>query len=150
MDIYGTLFTGNAALNEQAAMQIFGVVGEGGPLIVIMDADGTCRPSDSHRFAELNINESHLADLRSRIDDGQEPMVTEYDGCCIVGSQLSTERTNFGYVMIILPQYNPEAALSNIDLIEMLLNQFNVIAALIEKNNRYVEVQNKMMSGYVN
>ncbi|HEX41332.1 MAG TPA: hypothetical protein ENN81_04640 [Phycisphaerales bacterium] len=150
MDMYGTLFSGNAALSQQAAMQIFGVAGEAGPLIVIMDADGTCRPSDSHRFAELNISESYLAELRSRIDDGQEPIVTEHGDCCIVGAQLSTERTHFGYVMVALPQYSPEAALGNIELIEMLLNQFNVIATLIEKNNRFIEAHNKVISGYMN
>jgi len=42
-----------------------------------------------------------------------------------------------------LPQYNPESTLINIDLIEILLSQFSLIAKLIEKNNLLYETQMK-------
>jgi hypothetical protein len=42
---------------------------------------------------------------------------------------------------VALPQHSPESTLINITLIETLLNQFNLIARLLEKNNRLYEVQ---------
>ena len=46
-------------------------------------------------------------------------------------------------MIIALPQYNRESTLTNLTLIETLLNQFNLIAKLIEKNNLLHEVQIK-------
>jgi hypothetical protein len=43
--------------------------------------------------------------------------------------------------MVALPQYSPESTLINITLIETILNQFNLIAKLLEKNNQLYEVQ---------
>jgi len=56
---------------------------------------------------------------------------------------LATGRNNCGYVIIALPQYNPESTMINIDLIEMSLNQVGLIAKLIDKNNLLYEVQMK-------
>jgi hypothetical protein len=54
-----------------------------------------------------------------------------------------TNQSDCGYAMIALPNYSPESTLVNIDLIEMVLNQFSLIVKLIEKNNLLYEVQMK-------
>ena len=149
MNMYGDQFSPESVLNEQVARQIFGLLGEVCPLVVIMDMAGNCRPSDTERFAGLNISESYLRELRCKIDDGYEPVVTELDGCGIVASQLSSEKTDFGYVILAFEQCGPEATLGGIDLIELVLNQFNLIATLIEKNSSLIELQAKHMSGQV-
>jgi hypothetical protein len=141
MDIYESLLSSSFALNEQIARQLFEVLPEQGPVILIMDRNGNTWPSDSEEFNRLNISESHLKDLRDKIDDGVEPVITQINDCSIIASQLATDRSNCGYVIVALPQYSPESTLINITLIETLLNQFNLIAKLLEKNNRLYEVQ---------
>ena len=148
MDIYDSLFSPGCMLSEQIARQIFDVLPERGPIMVIMDREGNCWPSDSEEFSKLNISESFLRELCAKIDDGAEPVVTQADDSSIVATQLATERTNCGYVIIVLPQYSPESTLINIDLIEVLLNQTGLIAKLIENNNLLHELQMKQFSLY--
>jgi len=137
-----------AELNEQIARQIFDILPERGPIMVIMDRDGNCWFSNFEKFSKLNISESFLKELCTKIDDGAEPVITQANDCSIIAAQLTTERTNCGYVIIALPQYSPESTLINIDLIETLLNQTGLIAKLIEKNNLLHELQMKQLSLY--
>ena len=148
MDMYESLFSASCVLNEQIAREIFDILPEQGPVIVIVDKDGHFWPSDSEKFSQLNISESFLQEIRTKIDDGAEPVVTHIDDCSIIAAQLATERTNCGYVIIALPQYSPESTLINIDLIEMLLNQMSLIAKLVEKNNLLYELQMRQFSIY--
>ena len=150
MDMYDSLFPPQCVLNEQIARQVFGILTEGGPVMVIMDRDGNCWPSDSERFCKLNISELFLKEVCGKIDDGAEPVVTQENDCSIIAAQLATDRTNCGYVIIALPQYSPESTLINIDLIEVLLNQIGLIAKLIEKNNLLYELQTKHQSTLTN
>jgi hypothetical protein len=148
MDIGDWLFSPNCALNEQIAREIFDILPERGPIMVIMDRDDNCWSSNSEEFSKLNISESFLRELCAKIDDGAEPVVTQVNDCSIIAAQLTTERTHCGYVIIALPQYSPESTLINIDLIETLLNQTGLIARLIEKNNLLCELQMKQLSLY--
>jgi len=148
MDMYDSLFSPSHVLNEQIARQIFDILPERGPIMVILDGDRNCWPSDSEKFSGLNISDLFLSEVCTRIDDGAEPVVTQVNDCGIVAAQLATEQTNCGYVIIVLPQYSPESTLINIDLIEILLNQIGLIAKLIEKNNLLYELQMKQFSVY--
>jgi hypothetical protein len=148
MDMYDSPFSPDSVLNEQIARQIFDILPEGGPVMMIIDGDGNCWPSDSEKFSTLNISESFLRELCAKVDDGVEPVITQADDFSIIASQLATDRTNCGYVIIALPQYSPESTLVNIDLIEMLLNQTGLIAKLIEKNNLLCELQTKQFGMY--
>jgi len=148
MDMYDTLFSPGAVLNEQIARQIFDILPEDGPIIAIMDRDGNCWPSNSENFSKLNVSEPFLRQLRDKIDDGAEPVITQANDCSLIVTQLATEQTSCGYVIIALPQYSPESTLINIDLIEIVLNQIGLIAKLIEKNNRLYELQMKHYSLY--
>jgi len=143
MDMCESLFSPGFVLNEQIARQIFEVLPEQGPIMIIMDRDGNIWPSDSEEFAKLNISEPFLKELCAKIDDGAEPIITQANDCSVIATQLATEQNNLGYVIIALPQYNPESTLINIDLIEILLNQVGLIAKLIEKNTLLFEVQMK-------
>jgi hypothetical protein len=148
MGMYEPLFSQSCVLNEQIARQIFDILPEHGPIMVIMDKDGNSWPSDSGKFSSLNISEPFLRELCARIDDGTEPIVTQVNDCSIIATQLSTEQTNCGYVIIVMPQASPESTMANIDLIEILLNQVGLIAKLIEKNNVLHELQMKHCSAY--
>jgi len=143
MNIYESLSCPTFRLNEQIARQVFDTIPEGGPLVLIMDKRGNRWPSDSEELAKLNLSESFLDELCAKIDDGGEPVVTQVQEHSIIATGLATEQSDCGCVMIAMPQSSPESTFSNIDLIEMLLNQFSVIAKLIEKNNLLYEVQLK-------
>jgi len=143
MNLHESLSSQSFMLNEQIARQVFEVWPEQGPILLIMDRNGHSWPSDSEEFAKLNMSESFLKELCAKIDDGVEPVVAQINDCSIVAAQLATERNNCGYVIMALPQYNPESTLINIDLIEILLSQFSLIAKLIEKNNLLYETQMK-------
>ncbi len=148
MNMYNSLFSPGSVLNEQIARQIFDILPEHGPVMVIMDRDGNFWHSNSEKFSSLSISEPFLRELCHRIDDGTEPVVTQAEGCGVVAAQLATEETNCGYVILVLPQYSPESTFVNIDLIEILLNQVGLVAKLIEKNNLLYELQIKQFSAY--
>ena len=148
MDIFDSLSSPGMVLNEQIARQIFDIIPEQGPVVIITDRDGHCWPSDSEKFAGLDLSETFLKQLCAKIDDGDEPVVSQVSDFSIIATQLATEHTDCGYVIIALPQYSPESSLINIDLIEMLLNQFGLIAKLIEKNTQLYELQVRHFSSY--
>lgn len=146
MNIYDSMFSadGDAChLNEQTAREIFDILPDYGPVMLIMDKCNNCWPSNSEEFTKLNIHESFLRELCAKIDDGNEPVITQDEDCSIIATQLATERTNCGYIIVILPKYSPESTLANIDLLEILLGQVNLVAKLIEKNNLLYELQIK-------
>jgi len=146
MNMYGSLVSPGCILNEQVARQVFDILPEGGPIMVIMDREGNCWPSNSDEFSKLNISESFLRELCAKIDDGTEPVITHTNDSSIIAAQLATEQTNCGYIIIALPQYNPESTMANINLIETILSQTSLIARLIEKNNLLYELHNKQSS----
>ncbi len=148
MDIGDWLFSPNFVLNEQIVREIFDILPERGPIMVIMDRDGHRWVSDPEKFSKLSVRDSFWSKLCVKIDDGAEPVITQADDCSIVAAELATGQTKCGYVVIILPQYSPESTLMNIDLIETLLNQTGLIAKLIEKNNQLCELQRKQLSSY--
>lgn len=141
MSMYNSIDSRNCVLNEQIAREVFHVLPEEGPMMVIMDRDGHVWPSDSERFAKLNPDEAVLRHICDKIDDGAEPVVSQVGDYSIVASQLCTEHNNYGYVIIALPQSGPESMLANMDLVEILLSEVGLIAKLIEKNNHLYEHQ---------
>ena len=156
MDIGDWLFSPNCALNEQIAKQIFDILPERGPIMIIMDREGHCWVSNPEEFSKLDISDSFLRELCAKIDADTKPIITQENDCSIIAAQLNTEQTRAstelsrtcGYVIIALPQYSPESTLVNIDLIETLLNQAGLIAKLIEKNHLLSELQMKQLSLY--
>jgi len=141
MTMYNSISSRNCVLSEQIARQVFNILPDEGPMMVIMDGDGHIWPSDSERFSKLNPSEAVLKDLCAKIDDGVEPVVSQVDDYSIIVSQLATDNCNCGYVIIALPQSGPESTLANMDLVEIILNGVGLIARLIEKNNLLYEHQ---------
>lgn len=148
MDMYDSLFSPGAMLNEQIARQVFDIAPETGPILVIIDKDGHFWPSDSERFSNLNVNESFLRQLCEKVDDGVEPAIAQTEHCCLIAKQLATEKTNCGYAVIALPPGDSKSIQCNIDLVDLVLNQIAMIAKLIEKNSLLYELQVKHFNGY--
>ena len=139
-------FSATYELNEQIARQVFEMLPEGGPFLLIMDRAGNCWPSDSEQFAKLRLDETLLGDLRAKVDDGAEPVITQAGETSLVMAQLATDRTNCGYLMVALPRHSPESTLGGIDLIDALLRQINLIARLIEKNSLLTKAHSRQYS----
>ena len=133
--MFDSLSSSSCVLNEQIARQIFDILPESDCLMVIIDKEGNCWPSDSKKFHDINIDEQLLKSFCGRIDDGSEPIVTQVGNYGVVVAELATQRLNCGYIMIGLGRYDAELILKNINLIEVVLRQINLIAELIEKNN---------------
>lgn len=147
MNLYETMFSPTCQLNEQIARQIFEILPEAGPIMLIADRQGNCWPSDSEAFAGLKVNESVLTEIWSKIDDGAEPVITQLHDCVIAAAELATENTRCGYVALFLPRQQSGSALANTDLLETVVNQVNLIARLIEKNARLYELQLRQQPG---
>ena len=110
---------------------------------MIIGRDGNHWLSNSEKLSELDISESFLKGVCAKIDDGAEPVITRINDFGVVAVQLATEQTNYGYVIVALPQYSPESVLINIGLVEMLLNQIGLIARLVEQNDIALSASDK-------
>jgi hypothetical protein len=134
MDTCDTTFSATHLLNEQIARQVFEVLPEHGPILALMDRDGRMWPSHPEEFAKLNLSAALLKDLRAKVDDGAEPVITQVGETSVIVAQLATDRTNCGYMVLALACRRPEATLANIDLVEAMLSQITLIARLIERS----------------
>jgi hypothetical protein len=134
MDTCDTMFSATHLLIEQIAHLVFDVLPERGPVLIVMDRDGSYWPSNPEEFAKLNLSDALLRDLRAKVDDGAEPVLTQVGDVSVTIAQLATDRTNCGYVVVALPRHSPENTLTNIDLVEALVNQITLIARLVEKS----------------
>jgi len=138
MDTCDATLSSTYRLNEQIARQVFDMLPERGPILAIMDRAGHCWPSHPEEFAKLGIGEALLQDLRAKVDDGAEPVITQVGEASVTIAQLATDQTNCGYVVIALPRYSPESTLTNIDLVEALLSQITLIARLVERSSMLI------------
>lgn len=121
-------------LNKKIAGVAFTSLSQSGPFLAILDADGGCTASDPERFADFFSDARKLAQICTSIDDGCDPVITQAGGAAVVATQLDAERTRCGYLLVALPGYTYESAVANMDLIELLLDQMQVIAGLVELN----------------
>jgi hypothetical protein len=145
MDTLSSVYSQSCVLNEQIARQIFDILPEDGPVAIIVSPKGNYWPSDAEGFAKLGVTDTFLKELCAKVDDGDEPIITQVNDFSIVATALVTERTNCGYILIALPHYTPESTLANITLIEILLSQIGLIAHLIEQANFLYERQMKRL-----
>ena len=146
MDILSSAYSPSCVLNEQIARQIFDILPEDGPVMIIVSKQGNYWPSDAEGFVKLGITDGFLKELCAKIDDGEEPVITQVSDFSVVATALATDRTDSGYVILALPNYSPESTLANLTLIEILLSQVGLIAHLIEKCNLLYERQMKQFS----
>ena len=148
MDTDELHFSRSRVLNEQVAREIFDILPDDGPVVVFIGGDGNRWFSDSAKFSNLDISESFLKDVCAKIDDGDEPVITQMNDIGVVAAQLPMEETHCSYVVMALPKYNIESTMVNFGLIEILLNQIGLIARLIEKNEQACDLKMKQLSMY--
>jgi hypothetical protein len=145
MDMFGSSYSPSCVLNEQIARQVFDLLPEDGPMMVILSKEGNCWPSDAEGFTQLGLSDGYIKELCAKIDDGEEPIITNINDFSLVATALATERSDCGYILIVLPHYSPESTMANIGLIEILLSQVGLIAHLIEQNTMLYERQMRQL-----
>lgn len=148
MDAYDAMFCATYSLNEQIARQVFEALPEGGLVLAIMDGRGNCWPSDSEAFARLGLDETLLGELRASVDDGADPTRTPVGDAVVTVTQLATEQTNCGYLVLVEPPRGGDSTRTSQDLIEALLGQIALVARLIEQHSRINDMQMKRYSAY--
>ena len=148
MEMYDAMFSSGYVLNERIARQVFEVLPECGPVLVMMDRDGNCWPSDPEAFEKLNLTEVVLDDLRAKVDDGADPVVTQVGDVGVTMAQLATEHTNCGYVVIAVSRCGSESIPASLDMIETLISLVTLTARLIERNSLLNDAQVKCYSVY--
>ena len=146
MDISGSWDSQGCILNEQIARHVFDLLPEDGPMMVIISKQGSCWPSNAEGFTQLNLSDGYIKELCAKIDDGEEPIITNINDFSLIATALATERSDCGYILIVLPHYSPESTMANIGIIEILISQVGLIAHLIEQNNLLHERQMKQLA----
>ena len=125
-------FSPHKPVNDKLAEAVFDLLPEDGAIMAVLDRQGAVWASDRPRFQQYARESKLLDQLCTRVDDGWEPAVCQLGGAAAAAILLDTERLECGYLLLILPDYTQEAALANMDLIEMLLHQTALIANLLD------------------
>ena len=141
MNTCDTTFSAGHTLSEQTARQIFDSLPEEGVIVVVTDRDGTRWTSDSEAFARLGLDDASLAEFRARVDDGVEPVVARLGDASIAMAQLTTEHTNCGYVMVIVPGSPGKPAASDVNLLEACMGQIALVARLTESSRQLMKTR---------
>jgi hypothetical protein len=133
MNIFDAISTSNDLVTGHIASNVFSVLPEDGPSVIVIDRHGHRYTSEPDVLVARGVTDEVIRDLCSRIDDGYEPIITKSGETTLVGTNLTTDRCNYGYVLILLKDYCPVTAMANITLFETILGQMNLIARLTER-----------------
>ncbi|MFA6186740.1 MAG: hypothetical protein WC770_05955 [Phycisphaerae bacterium] len=122
------------AVIERTAQMMFDNIGGSDIILAVLGRDGSCTSNRPDVFAKVFENQGLLRDLCSKIDDGCEHLISRINDCLIVGSSLSSGTTPLGHVIMLLPGYSPEKSFEYLDFIEIIMEQFSLLAGVIEQN----------------
>ena len=94
MEMFDSSYSPSCVLNEQIARQVFDILPEDGPMMVIISKQGNYWPSDAEVFTKLGITDGYIKELCAKIDDGEEPIITNVNDFSLVITGLATERND--------------------------------------------------------
>ncbi len=148
MDVYDTMVTADQTLIEQIVAEVFDTLSESGPILNVMDRHGRCWSSHPNKLETLGLDQDLLGDLWAKVDDGAEPAVAHIGDTTVVGAQLATERTHYGYLLLAVSRGNAEWTPINFDLVEALFGQITLVFRLIEDKRHLDDTYAKSISIY--
>ena len=135
MDIFNNLFSSSDMLNEQIAQEVINNFSQSNMAIAIADLSGNLWTNQSHDFVDWQEYSALINSMFSRLDDGQDVVISNSGNYCFVASDLEIDFFSNGYVVIVLDKQ----FLGNIDvhfpIVEFSLRQVSVLASTIQKNN---------------
>lgn len=104
-------------------------------VIAILNKNGSYVANKLDVFEEVFAEPAILDELCRKIDDGQEPLISQIDGFVIAASSLFSGFEQIGYSIMLIPI----ETFKSFDFIEVILQQFSQIAGLIEQNQQLRE-----------
>ena len=134
MNLFDAISTSNDIVTGHIASLIFSILPEDGPGLAIIDRHGHRYTSEPELLGEHGVSDEKVRDVCSRVDDGYEPVIAGSEGTTLICTHLSTDRCNYGYVMLVLEGYCPVAAMANMALVETVLAQVGLVARLTEEH----------------
>ncbi len=136
------LWNGKMTINKIAQM-VFDSFGDTDIVIAIIARSGSYVSNRLDIFERIFAERSLLDELCRRVDDGCEPLISQIDGYLVAASGLSSGFDGIGYAIMLLPacSFGQSEHLdfgfdSAHHFIEIILEQFSVIAGLIEQNQQ--------------
>jgi hypothetical protein len=121
---------------ERIAELIFNKFDDTDIVLAILGRDGSFIANEPEAFGKVFPVHRLLEELCAKIDDGCEPLISQVDGHLVAASDISTDSGSIGYAVILLPSDNPEKSIEYHNFIEIILEQFSLIAALVETNQQ--------------
>jgi hypothetical protein len=121
---------------EQIAKLIFEKLANNDIVVAILGRDGSFIANKPEIFSKVFSDHKLLKELCVRIDDGCEPLISQVNSHTVAASDLSTDSGSIGFVVMLLPGNSPEKSIESHDFIEIILEQFSLIAALVELNQQ--------------
>lgn len=134
---------------DQTARMMFDSIDNTDIVLAILGRNGSCMSSRPEVFAKVFADQKLLEDLCSKIDDGAEPVISKVDDCLVVASSLCAGVKNLGYAVMLLPGYSPEKSFEYLDFIEIIMDQFSLLAGVVEQNRQLAESDKALESGNV-
>ena len=116
--------------NERLIQSLYDVLPEDGASLLLLSREGVIRTGvpDVH-FSLHHLSDDTWSDIVSRLDDGDDPVITGNSDCTLVASELPRVLGDWCYAVVVLPQRSVDHALQNFDLIQMILGQIGLICA---------------------
>ena len=112
------------------ADRIFDIIPDYGLDIAFLDNEGDIHVSDRTYLGEFFSDQDYINHLISRINDGDDPVISHFGDRSIVTSELSAGLAGCGYVFLALPKT------VSVDLVEFILSQLNIIADLSQQSSQ--------------
>jgi hypothetical protein len=133
--IYQAILSSSQTLLGQVGRMLQAELGDFGPFWILLDEQRTVCAGDTKKLVEFVGDFEEFGRYCTQVDDGLEPVIWPTKNGVIAVGQFYTERTNCGYMGLVLPGYTSDTAQANMGLIEMLLGQLNLLLGMVEKNN---------------
>ena len=132
MNTCENVFSSESYLMQEVANRLRGCFDSSEIDMLLFDASGNLQAGNTEILGGLGANQQLFKNICSRIDDGDEPIVSQIDGVGIVASGISGRNASLGYVFILLPGYSPERTIGSLDFLEIIISQVSMNVETIE------------------
>jgi hypothetical protein len=117
---------------NQIAHMIFDSFQDTGIVLAILNRNKSYVSNKLEIFEKVFTEQKLLESLCCKIDDGCEPLMTQIGEYLVAAESLG----DIGYVVILLPRCDFKESSEYLGLIEIILEQFSVLAGLVEQNQQ--------------
>jgi hypothetical protein len=121
---------------NQIAQVVFDSFANTDIVLAVLNHNGSYVSNRLDVFEQVFAERTLLDGICRRVDDGQEPVLTQISGFLVAATGISSGLDGMGYAVMLLPARSFEGAFEHLDFIEIILEQFSIIGGLIEQNQQ--------------